>query len=311
MNADMQPTMQSQMQSMGYLDGEIAPLDEIRIPVLDRGFLYGDSVYEVFRTYDGIPFMFDEHYARLRNSARLCGMNIAQDKREISDAIRATVAAAGPTQDIYVRYQITRGQGAITLLPEPKLRSRLVVIVQPLPRIPPRFYQVGMAVAVSKQQRNSVNSLDPNIKGGNYLNNILALSEVHESGADDCVMLDAQGRVTECANSNIWLVIDGAFATPAHGNLAGLTRQKLVELITGAGHPNPERSVHSDELAAASECFVTSATREVMPVASLVLGDGSRMEFPPGGGERTRWARQAYAQMLSEFVRANAAHAWF
>jgi len=302
------------MQPTGYIDGDIAPLAETCVPVLDRGFLYGDSVYEVLRTYAGIPFMFEEHYARLMNSARLSMLQVRQSKQDIIDAIIATIRAAevAPGEEVYVRYQITRGQGAIDLRPGPELQSRLIIIVKPAPEWNPDFYRVGMSLAIPQQRRNAVDALNPNIKGGNYLNNILGLTQARALGADDCLMLDANDRVTECSNSNAWFVLGGKPVTPASGNLLGITRKKLVDLLVDAGDGDAiERELHGDELARASECFVTSATREVMPVARLRLADGAVVEFPPGGGEVTRLAMRRYAKMLAEFVAANRDKAWF
>lgn len=302
------------MKPTGYIDGAIAPLAETRVPVLDRGFLYGDSIYEVFRTYSGIPFMFEEHHARLMNSARLSMLQVRQSKQDIIDAIIATIAAAevAPGEEVYVRYQITRGQGAIDLHPEPELQSRLIIIVKPAPKWNANFYRLGLTLAVPEQRRNAVDALNPNIKGGNYLNNILGLAQARALGADDCLMLDADGRVTECSNSNAWFVLDGEPVTPATGNLLGITRKTLVDLLAAAGYGDAiERELHCDALARATECFVTSATREVMPVASLRLPDGAAVEFPPGGGEVTRMAMQRYADMLSDFVQRNRDKAWF
>ena len=297
----------------GYIDGRIDALTEIRVPVLDRGFLYGDSIYEVIRTYSGIPFLFDEHHERLMNSARLSRMNVSQSKQEIVDAIVATIAAAevGRGDDVYVRYQITRGEGKVDLYPDPELRSRLIVIVKEVPKWNPDFYQTGMSLAISDLRRNAVNTLDPNIKGGNYLNNILGLAEARAMGADECVMLNADGLVTECSNSNVWFVLDGMVVTPASGNLSGLTRKSLVALLEHAGHNEIERHIHSEALIGATECFVTSATREVMPVVSLRLQNGTVLPFPRGGGELTRLAMKLYANQLVEFVKQNREQAWF
>ena len=301
------------VKAVGYIDGVIDSLEEIRIPVMDRGFLYGDSIYEVFRSYEGIPFMFDAHYERLLNSARLSMMKISQTREEIIEAIRLTLDQADiqPGEDIYVRYQITRGEGPVDLYPDPSLQTRLIIIVKPVPQWNPVFYSEGMKVAVTHLERNSVNSLDPNIKGGNYLNNILALSEARELGADDCVMLDAEGMVTECSNSNIWFVMNDQLVTPEVGNLQGLTRKSLVELLTQAGEQEIERAIHYSELAYASECFVTSATREVMPVKSLLLPEGHLVKFPLGGGEKTRRCMGLYQEMLNTFIEQNKSQAWF
>jgi len=277
------------VKAVGYIDGEIDDLDKIRVPVLDRGFLYGDSVYEVFRTYSGIPFMFDEHYHRLLNSARLSGMTISQGKEEIMEAIRRTVAHSGvrPGEDIYVRYQITRGEGPIDLNPDPSQPTRLIIIVKEIPQWNPLYYAVGMRLAVPKRRRNSVISLDPNIKGGNYMNNILALAEAKNRGADDCMMLDANRKIR------------------------GLTRKSLLELLKNAQVPAEEREVSYDELPGATECFVTSATREVMPVCALQMEDDRALKFIGGGGPLTQKAMQLYRGMLVNFVQQHSQFALF
>lgn len=301
------------MKPSGYIDGTIAPLNEIRVPILDRGFLYGDSIYEVFRTYAGIPFMFDEHYERLMNSAQLSKMDVKQGKQEIEDAIKATIAAAEVKagEDIYVRYQITRGGNEIQLHPPSQSQSRLIVMVNQISKWDEKFLTHGISAAIPVVHRNSVNALNPNIKGGNYLNNVLALMEAHAMGVDECVMLDAEGRVTECSNSNVWFVLDGKIVTPANGNLLGLTRKSLVGLLAREGYTEVECEIHSDRLPEATECFVTSATREVMAVASLQLQNGKVLEFPSGGGELTRMAKKLYSEMVANFVKDNNNKAWF
>ena len=301
------------VKQVGNVDGVIDALENSRIPVADRGFLYGDSVYEVFRTYHGLPFLFEEHYQRLLNSAALIGMDIRQSREQILTSIRETVAASKPMlgEDVYVRYQITRGEGPIDLNPDLSESTRMVIIVKAVPKWQQQHYDVGMSLAVTQLRRNSVNSLDPNIKGGNYLNNIMALSEARKNGADDCVMLDAEDLVTECSNSNVWFVLNDTLVAPVAGNLDGLTRRSVVELATGNDLPLAQRPVHRDELVDAQECFVTSATREVMPVKTLRLVDGSMVEFENGGGPLTRMVMSLYAEMLNDFVAHNTESPWF
>lgn len=301
------------VKAVGYIDGQIGDLANTRIPVADRGFLYGDSVYEVFRTYAGIPFLFDEHYQRLLNSARLIEMDINQSKQEIITAMKQSVRASLPAagEDVYARYQITRGEGPIDLDPALSLQTRLVIIVKAVPQWNQKLYDQGVLLAVPKLRRNSVNSLDPNIKGGNYLNNIIALGEAKKLGADDCLMLDARGQVTECSNSNVWFVVNGQLLTPAGGNLDGLTKRSLIALFADANIEVVQRTIHHEELDEATECFITSATREVMPVRALYAIGGNRIDFKAGGGERTRQAMKMYQQMLKDFVKENKKNAWF
>ena len=157
-------------------------------------------------------------------------------------------------------------------------------------------------MAVPSVRRNPANALDPNIKGGNYLNNILAITEARKLGADDCVILDSEGFVTEAANSNVWFVVEGRLVTPASGNLKGLTKKHIHRALTDSGINGVEADLHVSELQGASECFVTSATRDVMPCASLRLEDGNVLRFPEGGGVVTRQAQVLYANYIDAYA---------
>ena len=300
----------SVLQSMTNVDGVITPTAEARVPVLDRGFLYGDSIYEVFRTYDGVPLFYDEHWARLENSARLTRMRIDFSLPELTDAIRATVAATGAPQsrtDVYVRYTVTRGDGPVDLFPSPDLKTRRVIIVRAVPSWGAHLYAHGVRAAIAQTLRNPSRALDPNIKGGNYLNNVLGVMDARAVGADDCIMLNEAGFVTEASNSNVFFVIDGQLVTPSQtaANLRGLTKAAIHEACHTRGLETAEAEIAAADLVRATECFVSSATREVMPVASLRLLDGSLLEFPEGGGPVTRRAAAYYKEYVAEYVRSH------
>jgi len=205
-----------------------------------------------------------------------------------------------------VRYQITRGVGPVDLHPSPDLKTRYVIIVSRLPARKPEYYSYGMDMAVPSVRRNPANALDPNIKGGNYMNNILAITEARKLGADDCIILNREGFVTEAANSNAWFVIGGRLVTPASGNLKGLTKKHIHMALTQCGITSEEVEVHVNELPNASECFVTSATRDVMPCASLRLEDGLVLKFPEGGGEVTRQVQDVFSDYLDAYVALHA-----
>jgi len=296
--------------SMSNVDGRVTPTGEACVPVLDRGFLYGDSIYEVFRTYSGVPLFYQEHWERLENSARLIQMHITQGRAEITEQIRRTVQAtsAGKLErEVYVRYVITRGEGPVDLYPNPDLQTRLVIIVNAVPEWPPEFYSIGMKAAVPAVRRNPTDALDPNIKGGNYLNNVIAITQARELGADESIILNRDGYVTEASNSNVVFVLDGELVTPgvAAGNLRGITKKAAREACVAHGLTLKERDVREKDLDRATECFVTSATREVMPIVSLRLDDGRMVEFPAGGGEITRKVARYYKQYIDEHVGRN------
>jgi branched-chain amino acid aminotransferase len=296
---------------MANVNGEITALEEARISILDRGFLYGDSVYEVFRTYDGVPLFCHEHFDRMENSARLIAMKITQSRGEILDEIRRTAAAASipAGQDIYVRWHVTRGTGALDLVPAADLQSTFVIILKEVPKWKPEFYSRGMTLAVTHVRRNPVEALSPDIKSGNYLNNILGVAEAVGIGADDCLMLNPDGIVTEASNSNVLFVIDGKVVTPSveSGVLRGITKAAIAKFSAASGFTYEDRRVKASELTKATECFVTSATREVMPVVSIRLENGELREFPAGGGELTRRVAKVYKEFVAKYVKENQA----
>jgi branched-chain amino acid aminotransferase len=295
------------MKRMANVNGEITPLEDARISVLDRGFLYGDSVYEVFRTYDGVPMFCHEHFDRMENSARLIHMTISQSRDEILDEMRRTARAAAvpPGQDVYVRWHVTRGTGALDLVPAKDLKSSFVIILKEVPKWNPEFYSRGMKLAVTTIRRNPVEALSPDIKSGNYLNNILGVAEAVELGADDCLMLNPVGVVTEASNSNVLFVIDGRLVTPSAdaGILRGITKAAIQHMSAEHGFELHDTEIRSADLSRATECFVTSATREVMPVASLRLENGSWKEFPAGGGPITHHVAKAYKAFADDYVK--------
>jgi branched-chain amino acid aminotransferase len=296
---------------MANVNGEITPLEEARISILDRGFLYGDSVYEVFRTYGGVPLFCHEHFDRMENSARLIAMTIAQSRDEILSEMRRTAAAANvpQSQDIYVRWHVTRGTGALDLVPTADLRSSFVIILKEVPKWNPEFFVRGMRLAVTRVRRNPVEALSPDIKSGNYLNNILGVAEAVRIGADDCLMLNPAGIVTEASNSNVFFVIDGQLVTPSveSGVLRGITKGAIARMSSAHGFALRDRRLPADEVLKATECFVTSATREVMPVVGVRLESGAWREFPPGGGEVTRLVAKAYKEFVNQYVAENGA----
>ena len=301
----------TQFVSMTSVNGLITPTADARVPVLDRGFLYGDSIYEVFRTYGGIPLFYDEHWQRFENSAALIRMRLGTSKEQLTNAIRETIAATHAPQlgvDVYVRYVVTRGEGPVDLFPAPELETRYVIIVRTVPVWNPIYYSRGLTAAIATTRRNPASALDPNIKGGNYLNNVLGVMDARTLGADDCIMLSEVGFVTEASNSNVFFVIDGDLVTPAQtaANLRGLTKAALHEACRAHGLPTSEADIAAADLPRATECFITSATREVMPVVSLRMVDGAMLRFPEGGGEITRRAAALYKDYVADYLRTHA-----
>lgn len=294
--------------STGNIDGVITPLVESRIPVSDRGFLYGDSVYEVFRTYDGVGFLYEAHWERLQNSARLIHMKVPYARNAFFEEIRKTIIASGAAEgreDVYVRYIVTRGDGPVDLFPPPDLECRFVILVKEVPTWNPLFYSEGLRLAIPRVRRNPSTALNPNIKGGNYLNNVLGIIEARSKGADDCLFLNDQGLATESSTSNVFFVVGGRIVTPYQiaGNLIGLTKKVLLTLCEREGIEIAETAIGLGDIREATECFLTSSTREIMPVRGLQFESGEMVGFPVGGGTMTRKMATLYSGFVSSYVR--------
>ncbi len=307
------------MRSTANVNGVITPAQDAKVSIFDRSFQYGDSVYEVTRTYEGVPFFLEEHFDRLENSARLAKMTISQSRAALTDEIRRTVKESGAKkgEDVFIRYTISRGTGPLDLDPATAPQTTYVILVKEIPPWNPEFYKTGTVLAIPGVARNSPRALDPNIKSGNYLNNILAVAEAKQMGADDALMLSIDGKLTEASNSNVVFVMGGEIRTPKHephtntGNLRGLTRALVSELASRAGLKYSEEPMYPRDVESASECFVSSATREVMPVRAIIVPGGKRVEFPAGGGALTKKIQEQYALYLREYVEKRKAEAWF
>lgn len=260
------------------VDGRITPVAEGRISVMDHGFLYGDSVYEVVRTFAGRPVAMARHLARLRNSASMLYLALPWSDAEISARIRAAFEASA-FRDAYVRLVITRGEGPMTLLPDQCARPSILVYVLPLV-VPGRDeVERGIGVVVVDRLRNDRRAISPEAKTGNYLNNALALVEAKKAGGDDAVMANPEGFVTEGTTSNVFWAERGRLLTPSldSGILAGVTRALLLEALAGEGIPVEEGRYPADRFRACDEAFLTGTIRGVSPVVRIdarPVGDG-------------------------------------
>jgi len=288
------------------LDGRLVPPEAALVPVLDRGFLYGDSVYEVARTYQGVPFALDRHLKRLQGSADRLAISLPS-AAELEREVTRTLEAAGNPES-YVRIIVTRGEGKFGLAPHLSDERRVVIIVRPLELPPEEQYERGLKLAVVALRRNSPRTLDPAAKTGNYLNSVLALAQSQKLGADDAVMLDLVGRVTELSTSNIFFVKDRVVVTPALvlGLLEGVTRALVMELAKAEGFIVQEAFHGPEALADADEVFVTSTLREVMPVTSLISAQEGSLEVRNIGngkpGPVARRLRAAFAAHVQKWL---------
>ncbi len=267
-------------------NGRLHAAHEPSLAPLNRGFLYGDAIYEVWRSYHGCLFAWEEHWRRLEASARGLHLALPLSPAQVLAGIRRTVAAhraeTGYAGELYVRLQITRGSGPIGLDVALADRPDTVILVQALTPLPSEKALSGLALSVATTlRRNPVTALDPAWKTGNYLNNLLCLREAKARGADDVVILNLAGEVTEAATSNIAFVRGGTLITPplSAGILSGITRGLILSAVAAsAGVPVREAAILPGDLAGMDECMLLSTTRDVVPVASI---DGARFSVGP------------------------------
>jgi branched-chain amino acid aminotransferase len=255
-----------------HVAGRICSPENAHISVFDRGFLYGDSVYETIGTAGGRLFALAEHLDRLERSAARLAMSLPP-RPLIEQAIADTVAAAG-NAETRVRVMVTRGAGPLDLDPATAGEPALVVIAQPLGGPSARMYDTGVAVAIASVVRNLPGAIDPAVKSGNYLNNVLALQDARRRhpGVHEAILCAAGGSVAEGASTNVFAVMGGELLTPALqvGILDGVTRGKVLALAGEEGIACRETDfLAPDELRAADEVFLTSAGRGVLPVISI------------------------------------------
>ena len=283
------------------VNGQINDAAHASIPVFDHGFLYGEGVYETLRTYGGEPFLFDRHMQRLRASAAMLHLDVPFADQEFLRRSQYTMAAAsvgrrpdGAVIEAYIRVLLTRGVGELTYDPAATPTPSLVIIVKPLPETPAVQYEQGVKVAIVDLIRNHPRSVNPLIKSNNLLNNALGMQQALRRGAVEAVFRNYRGELSECSQSNLFIVRNGVVQTPAldAGLLAGITRAFVFEVGAGIGVTVEEAALKDEDLLGADEAFFTSTTKELLPIVQVddhPIGTGA-----PG---------PVTAQLLQEFRR--------
>jgi D-alanine transaminase len=282
-----------------YLDGLYLPQGEARVPVLDRGFIFGDGVYEVLPVYAGEPFRLAPHLERLERSLRLTAMANPHGREGWERVIREVVRRnGGGDQSVYL--QVTRGVARRDhAFPDD---TPPTVLVMSSPLTPPSAEALARGSEVIS--RSDPRWVHCDIKTTSLLPNVLLRQEALEAGADE-VILVRDGVVTEAATANLFVVREGRLLTPQQGPhlLPGITRDLVLELAAAEGVPAGEAALDRRDLAAAEEIWLTSSTREIRPVTRL---DGR----PVGAGEAGPIWRRIHAayQACKERIRAGEAH---
>ena len=267
------------METQIYVNGEFCTRSQAKVSVFDRGFLYGDGLFEGIRAYAGRVFRLDQHIARLYQGAKAIALDPPLSGEELKDVIREGVRRIGGG-DCYIRVVVSRGEGDLGLDPRcGRTQATLVVIFDTIRLYPQEVYEEGLEVISCVVRRNAPAALNPQVKSLNYLNNILAKIEVGRAGAHEGLMLNQQGYVAEATGDNVFICRDGEMATPpSHaGILEGVTRQVVMELAAEMGFPLRQRDITLYDVYSADECFLTGTAAEIAPVSKVdgrEIGDG-------------------------------------
>ncbi|WP_394337416.1 aminotransferase class IV [Halobellus limi] len=278
-----------------HVDGDLVSADSATVSVRDRGFMYGDAVFETLRAYGGDVFRWDAHADRLAGSAAAISLDhgLSADglKRRVDETLEAN-----DLDDAYVKLSVTRGVQPGKLTPSPDVDPTVVVQVKPLPRGgvgSDPIWDGPAALQTVKTRRIPDAALPSRAKTHNYLNGILARLELRVSDADEAVMLDGEGHLAEGATSNLFFVDDEALRTPSLDGpvLPGITRAEVLDIAAEEGIPVREGAFTTDDLREATEAFVTNSTWEIRPVGTV---DG----IDVGGGPVTTLFRRLYDERV-------------
>lgn len=258
------------MTAQAWLNGQWLDAHSARISVYDHGFLYGDGVFEGLRFYSGRIVALAEHLQRLFDSAQALLLPVPWSKPELATIAEQLVARYGQP-DGYIRLILTRGEGALGIDPASCARPSLLLIADQISVVPERVKTDGAKLIIASQRRLALDGLDPRIKSLNYLNSVLARIEASQAGADEAILLNSAGRVTEGSADNLFIVRQGQLLTPPaiDGALAGITRQILLQLAVEQGFAAREQSLAPYDLYTADECFLSGTGAELIPVKSI------------------------------------------
>jgi branched-chain amino acid aminotransferase len=281
------------------VNGELKKPDEASISIFDRGFLYGDSVYEVTRSYEGKIFALNEHLERLWQSMNFLSFDDRPNLDDLRNQINTTFKALNKP-NTYIRIIVTRGIGEMGLDTKKVNTPNVVIIIKEMSPNPRQWYEHGVEYIISSTKRMPKDSLNPMAKTGNYLNSILGLIEAKKANAFDAILLDHDNYVCEGTTNNIWIVKGNDVFTPPSSRaiLNGITRQFVLEFKSTIFRIS-EKDISVENLMSADEVFLTSSLKEIVPITKInhkIINNG----IP---GKITKEIHSMYQNKIQEFVK--------
>jgi branched-chain amino acid aminotransferase len=265
------------------VDGALTSAQDAKVSALDRGFLYGDSAFEVMRTYDGRAFHQEQHLQRLAGSCERLRIPLPIALPQLGARVQRAVDAARVKlhmPDCYVRVTVTRGVGPLGIRLPAKPQPSVLVYALPLEPPQDAVYELGIEVGLVHVGRATDGTSAAGAKTSNYLTSVLALDDVAKRGAQEAIVVGAHGELIEGATSNLFIVRHGTLETPplSSGILAGITRAAIIDLAAQLHIPCKQQTLTSADLYGADEAFITSTIRELLPVVradGVTVGSGS------------------------------------
>jgi branched-chain amino acid aminotransferase len=264
-----------------WINGQITLEGDAGLSPFDHGLLYGDGIFEGIRFYERVPFRLRAHLERLARSAAALALTIPYPLDELAAAAYA-MAERAEEPDGYLRLIVTRGPGTLGLSPASCRRPTVLLLEAPIAVYDvPASGAAGLSVITAATRQTAADALDPRVKSLNYLPRVLARIEAERAGADEALLLNARGFLTEGTADNLFTVTGGVLATPpaSDGALDGITRGVLLELAHAAGIPSQVTSLATYDLYAADEVFLCGTAAELVPVRAV---DGRAVPACPG-----------------------------
>ncbi len=250
-----------------FLNGEFIQEEEAWVSVFDRGFLYGDGVFETLRVYNGKPFLLDRHLGRLAHSLGGLYINDPYDFEQWYDYVKELIVRNNAKENI-LRIQVSRGVGKRGYTSSGNYSPTAVISLHDAPPVNDKEHQLDLIAA-----SGILADHDPlsTLKTSNKLVNIMAMREAERAEAHDAVLFNGQGYTTETSSSNIFIILEGKLYTPplASGCLAGITRGYVLELAAELGIDSLQKDLELEQLKNSEGFFLTNSVREVQNVKSL------------------------------------------
>lgn len=252
-----------------WINGRFVDIDKAKISVFDRGFLYGDGIFETMRSYAGMVFRLDTHLNRLFGALEVMRMRSPYNRKELKDIIYKGLNI-NRLKNAYIRLTITRGEGRFGIHFKDAFTPNVVIVIKEFGEYPGWMYSRGISAKVVEMAQNERSPL-PGIKSLNYLTYILARLYAKEADYDEAILKNTKGYIAEAATSNIFLVKKNILITPsqASGILPGVTRGVVIEIAKGLRLKMQEKLVTYKALLNADEAFLTNSLVEVLPIRSI------------------------------------------